>query len=91
MSDLISRQALLEHLKRTIGDYHEDFNDGIDASSQTLSSQAERKTGQRKLQTIMWKELVYCSECGFEVHVEETRRYNYCPNCGAYMRGEKDE
>ena len=41
-------------------------------------------------------ELVYdvwkCSECGcvFEDEYEKPT-YNYCPNCGADMRGEQDE
>ena len=34
-----------------------------------------------------------CSECGFECGYEKDIRFrtNYCPNCGADMRGEKDE
>lgn len=31
-----------------------------------------------------------CSVCGFNV-LPELGDYNFCPNCGAYMRGEKDE
>ena len=30
---------------------------------------------------------VYCDKCGFETVLE----YNFCPNCGADMRGEDDE
>lgn len=36
----------------------------------------------------------HCSECGFDVLTEgsweypETRGYNFCPHCGADMRGE---
>lgn len=50
-----------------------------------LTVQSERKTGRWKLQTIKGKDIVYCSECAFGVHTEETRRYNFCPNCGARM------
>lgn len=30
----------------------------------------------------------YCSECKFVVSRFESRACNYCPNCGADMRGE---
>lgn len=30
-----------------------------------------------------------CSECGFYVHHGDMR--NYCPNCGAKMKGGKEE
>lgn len=29
-----------------------------------------------------------CSECGFEQGI--SKYLNYCPNCGAYMRGEEE-
>ena len=36
-----------------------------------------------------------CSECGIDAPVEPTRgteyKSNYCPNCGADMRGVKEE
>lgn len=31
-------------------------------------------------------ETLYCSECNYETN----NRSNYCPNCGADMRGEHD-
>ena len=31
-----------------------------------------------------------CSECGYRVKTDFVS-FNYCPNCGADMRGEKDE
>ena len=30
---------------------------------------------------------VYCSLCDYELHTNDT---NFCPNCGADMRGEQD-
>ena len=34
-----------------------------------------------------------CSECGYEERhaYEDTKPSNYCPTCGAYMRGDTDE
>ena len=36
----------------------------------------------------MWTgfETLYCSECNYETNIGS----NYCPNCGADMRGEQD-
>ena len=89
MSDLIYRQDALDCFHDWIdkrGDVHTaDEMSEYRAIEDLPSVQPERKTGRWKLQTIRGKELVYCSECGFGVHTEETRRYSYCPNCGAEM------
>lgn len=31
-----------------------------------------------------------CNKCGFSIHDWDWHRFNFCPNCGADMRGEKD-
>ena len=51
------------------------------------SAQPEQETGRWKTQTIMGKQITYCSKCGFGKHINETRRYSYCPNCGEKMEG----
>ena len=33
----------------------------------------------------------YCSNCGFEETQWRTADYNYCPSCGARMKGADDE
>lgn len=33
----------------------------------------------------------YCSNCNFEVKEQWIDFYNFCPNCGADMRGGKDD
>lgn len=99
MSDLISRQALIEHLRRTIeassndGDYNEGFNDGMDFAAcfaSTLpSAQPERKKGRWYLERHVW----FCDQCeknptkgmGYVQGTDEL--FNFCPNCGADMRG----
>lgn len=37
-----------------------------------------------------WGMLFQCNQCGFVLNAIEghTGQYNYCPNCGADMRGE---
>ena len=49
-----------------------------------VSAQPERKG--KWIERDSW---LYCSECG-EMALE-CRDTNYCPNCGADMRGEQDE
>ena len=55
------------------------------------SAQPERKKGKWKRKIVdngfnaNWK----CSGCGFEVMLESV--YNFCPNCGADMRGEQND
>lgn len=38
-----------------------------------------------------WGMLFQCNQCGFVLNAIEghTGQYNYCPNCGAEMRGDK--
>ena len=33
----------------------------------------------------------YCSLCGFEETQWRTVEYNFCPNCGAHIKGADDE
>lgn len=46
----------------------------------------ERKKGEWILKPNIYG-VAYCSECDYELHTDNT---NYCPNCGADMRGEQN-
>lgn len=55
------------------------------------SAQPERKKGRWHQRIYKKVEMMVCSECGNEFSYDaETgvRDYNFCPNCGADMRGE---
>ena len=96
MSDLISRQTLIEHLRRTIeassndGDYNEGFNDGMGFAAcfaSTLpSAQPERKKGRWTNAYDGYYGHVKCTGC-FKTYdwTSQAQYYNYCPNCGARM------
>lgn len=52
-----------------------------------LSAQPERKTGKWILIADGYTDYVKCDQCGNISYVER----NFCPSCGADMRGEQDE
>lgn len=101
MNDLISRQAAIEALEREQSLVERPitetrwFDLGLrkaqDIISELPSAQPERKQGRwvnRSLNILYPESTRYiCSVC-----VKYSYSYDFCPNCGADMRGEvKDE
>lgn len=96
--DLISRRAAID----AIGNVP-DHDDGMvwEALSHAQrdvallpSAQSERKNGKWHQRIYSQIEMMVCSECNSEFSYDaETgvRDYNFCPNCGADMRGEQDD
>ena len=99
MSDLISRQAAIDRIEE-----HMRFGDELYPLAETdrilnyafevaascvynLPS-AERKRGRWITKSTNGEMFDVCSACGY---VEWDDPHNYCPNCGAEMRGEEDE
>ena len=88
MIDLISRRmpketaiALLNNLRAFS---EEDDEPAIDMAIEALS---ELKTGEWVLNPILPDIHRYmCSNC----KSHHRKRYNYCPSCGAMMRGEEE-
>ena len=91
MSDLIERQAAIDAIN-DLTDCPNGFSDTYDKSciigvlEELPSAQPERKTG-----TWIKEPNCYyrCSECGD--HYPSIRGYmthNFCPNCGAFMKGD---
>ena len=91
MSDLISRQAAID-VADAVWSVTGDKNVAKvwDQIKDLPSAQPERKKGKwinRSLNILYPEWARYtCSVCG-----EHSNRYDYCPNCGADMRGEEDD
>ncbi len=99
MDELISKQAAIDVVKRIMGDY--ELSRTVQTGLYILpSAQLERKTGKWIIKDnpgIGWYR-VTCSECGEDVtsiipmigFFPPKAMWDYCPNCGADMRGEQD-
>lgn len=97
---LIDADALLYDLETVplTGDGGVDAND-LDEIIKRQPTVEERKKGEWR--TTLYhisddgNELYehYCSECKKTVMISSLKkgRFNYCPNCGAYMRGGDDD
>ena len=98
MHDLISRQAAIDEIKE-IYEWHDNVSKEriIEHFKQLPSAQPERKTGQLKYESAYnW---FRCNVCR-KIYPSEFMQYfdscqyqpgfNFCPNCGADMRGEQD-
>ena len=107
MDDLISRQAAMERLmvQNVIMDgseYHNGFNAGVNRAQEVIRNlppvQPKRMKGRWLPDNNFAYEMRFvCSVCK-ESEVVPTigfKKYkpiwNFCPNCGADMRGEQDE
>ena len=95
MSDLIDRQAAIDAPVKMVSEgiewipvYH---------LKDLPSAQAERKKGKWQI-TDAYPHNVYCSECHkrfaqthWGVWEDGSLPRNFCPNCGADMRGEHED
>ena len=85
MSDFISRQDALDAVN--------DCGICIQKILDLPSAETERKKGKWKPFDLTWGRSVYsCTACGKAVDIPTEMSkpiYNYCPNCGADMRGDK--
>ena len=93
-NDLIRRSDAIEALSNVFADCDPcDKEEALDISITTIkelpSAQPERKKGKWIDMESMdeWYGHTYqCSSCG-----EEAMSWDFCPYCGAYMRGDSDE
>ena len=84
--DAISREGLLKSWEELSPRGRLEF-DQVIMTIPALPS-AEPKTGEWKPKN---HHTDYCSNCGFEETQWRTADYNFCPSCGARMKGVDDE
>ena len=87
-ADTISRQAAIDIVEFECGEWSGLARTIAKVIEQLPSAQ---RTGQWKVSDLPKGKMKYCSECGFGQYIADERRYGFCPNCGADMRGEQDE
>lgn len=95
MSDVISRQDAINAIKsQTIhseeepGEIGKAYYEGLHIAIDIIGSlPSAQKTG-RWINKPNIYGVAYCTECDYELHTNDT---NFCPNCGAYMKGEENE
>jgi hypothetical protein len=94
--DLISRQAAIDAIDNANDglakdDYTYGVQSGMEKAKYVIeelsSAEPQRKKGQWILVSDGYTDCVKCDKCGEVFDVEK----NFCPNCGADMRGEQDE
>lgn len=89
MNDLISRQAAIAAINKAFErvfawDGTSPLGDKV--LENVPPAQPERIRG-RWIEKPHVHGVAYCSLCDYELHTNDT---NFCPNCGADMRGEQD-
>ena len=92
--ELISRQAVIEAVRRSEAlDRAFGYGHAVDALRELPSAQPERKTG-HWIKTARWGRVYYCDQCRNYLDFDGVNvgrgSANFCPNCGAKMRGEQD-
>ena len=96
MRDLIDRQAAIEAIDAvfpvdpTMSEYVRGITCGAALAKtyikQLPSAQPERPKGKWVEKPHVYG-VAYCSLCDYELHTNDT---NFCPHCGADMRGDRN-
>lgn len=94
--DLIDRQQAIDALMERFKRVPTNAIIAKDVIENLPSTQSERKTGRWILWNYPGEECARCSACGEEydqmdLYIGGNDYPNYCPNCGAYMKGKPND
>ena len=95
-SDLIDRKAALKAINSWRGRFSEEYNEAIDDCENSIKElptiQPEPKEG-HWIEGGIYRDVIecHCSECGQLMTTAASVRMNFCPNCGAKMKGERQK
>lgn len=91
--DCISRQAAIEALDKRFDSIPIEQTTEILLLRKDLrdlpTAEPQRIKGKWALQSDDYYEYYECDQCGIAVGIDDIR--NFCPNCGADMRGEQND
>lgn len=93
VDEYISRRALLELYvdgKYDTAEYHVSVPVIIQNIKDIPAADVRAVKRGRWMAGIHGSVSIVCSVCGYEWYVASTMSQNYCPNCGADMRGASD-
>lgn len=85
MSNLIDRQYVINALELGLENDYVDATELLAYVKQLPSVEPERKKGKWQITSIKSETWGVCSNCNFK---QKAGKLNFCPNCGADMRGE---
>lgn len=85
MNDYISREAAMEIVKRTSGDYAAAFSEIRRLPAADVEPVRHGAWYQCFEDWRQQQEGNKCSVCGFEYYGTGIRAFHYCPSCGAKM------
>lgn len=90
---LIDADALLERMKRTIRYFNIKFDIEEAPTIEAEPVRHGRWDDTGRYTFTDGSLAIRCTECGAALHLDEWEKYhwNYCPNCGAKMDGDKHD
>lgn len=92
--DLISRQAAIDAVNRAVTQEVARWSLQELPSAQPVPKRGKWMCWHEKIENDSCTEYIphcKCSECGTEYDSHTVKFINFCPNCGACMKGEQDE
>lgn len=84
-------EEMWQDIYNALPDYEHNWRDCVSAAEE-MYDKGWRKQSEGEWEFVEEEDFIYClckcSACGKEVFFDvDDKRYNFCPNCGAKMKG----